>query len=192
MLPKISRCSYYLQMGWCVWGPSTQKGQYQKDSDRSCFKCEYFPQIMNYFRNGFAYAPRLIDFMFKMFQRRTQFHHHSPAVQTAAPPTPCPPPPRSASSISSSRCFSSFSTTSTSNPLTGASTCQIRRGLSTKNFNSRKHEQSQPPSCFSITVPRLQREAKKKKATLSRKGGLLEQYLLKSVTCPEIEAIFRF
>ena len=121
-----SRCSYYLQIGWCLWGPSTQKGQYQKDSDRSCFKCEYFPQIMNYLRHGFAYAPRLIDLMFKMFQRRTQFHHHSRAVQTAAPPTPCPPPPRSASSISSSRCFSS-STTSTSNPLTGASTCQNKK-----------------------------------------------------------------
>ena len=109
---------------WCLWGPSIQKGQFQKDSDRSSLKCESFPQIMNYFRNGFAFAARLIDLMFKMFQQRTQFHHHSRAVQTAAPPTPCPPPPRSSSSISSSRCFSSSSTTSTSNPLTGASTCQ--------------------------------------------------------------------
>ena len=112
---------------WCLWGPSIQKGQFQKDSDRSCFKCEYFPQIMNYLRNGFASAPRLIDFIFEMFQQRTQFHHHSRAVQTAAPPTPCPPPPRSSSSISSSRCFSSSSTTSTSNPLTGASTCQNKK-----------------------------------------------------------------
>ena len=114
---------------WCLWGSSTQKVQRQKFSDRSCFKCESFPQIMNYLRNGFAFAPRLIDLMFKMFQRRTQFHHHSRAVQTAAPPTPCPPPPRSASSISSSRCSSSSSTTSTSNPLTGASTCQNKRAL---------------------------------------------------------------
>jgi len=38
----------------------------------------------------------------------------------------------------------------------------------------------------------LQREAKKKKSTFSRQGGLIEQNLLKTVTCPEIEAIFRF
>ena len=86
----------------------------------------------------------------------------------ASPPPPPPPPPT---------------------PSPALAPAKIRRGLSTKNSNSRKHEQSQPPSCFSITVPRLQREAKKKETL---KGGLLEQNQLKSVTCPEMEAIFRF
>ena len=98
--------------------------------------------------------------------------HPRPSPPPGASPPPPPPPPPT--------------------PSPALAPAKIRRGLSTKNSNSRKHEQSQPPSCFSITVPRLQREAKKMKATFSRKGGLLEQYLLKSVTCPEIEAIFRF
>lgn len=99
-----------------------RKSQIEAVSNRNLF-------LKLWIMNSFGDAPRLIDLMFKMFQRRTQFHHHSRAVQTAAPPTPCPPPPRSASSISSSRCFSSSSTTSTSNPLTGASTCQNKRAL---------------------------------------------------------------
>merc|ERR1712223_2284477 len=81
-----------------------------------------------------------------------------PSPPPGAPPPPPPPPPPT--------------------PSPALAPAKIR-GLSTKNSSSRKHEQSQPPSCFSITVPRLQREAKKK-ATFSRKGWLLEQNLLKT------------
>merc|ERR1719318_836852 len=85
--------------------------------------------------------------------RSRLLHHQLLAPHLPGQPRPSPPPGASPPPPT---------------PSPALAPAKIRRGLSTKNLNSRKHEQSRPPSCFSITVPRLQREAKKKKATFSR------------------------